>query len=336
MDRSEGMNNRDLRIDSAGLQPTMTSPSPALLELMSRVLDGEASSDELLQEIQAVQSRIAAGDPEGIDASGRPDSEQSCAIPGATVDLGRKARCGFGEVIYGEGKSAELVTGIIRTQLDAGQPALVTRIESGVAFQVRQSFEFCYHNPVAHTLRVTPTASEPFQPLTQARAADQLHAAVVTAGSTDSPVAEEAMETLHWMGVRVQRFDDIGVAGPQRLLAALPALRRASAVVVVAGMEGALPAVVAGHLAVPVFAVPTSVGYGANFGGLTALMSMLSTCAASVAVVNIDAGFKGGYLAGMVIRQLQQLKQQLGCAEPDSQAAIEPSAQDRQSVNLGG
>lgn len=335
------MNNRDLRIDSAGLQPTMTSPSPALLELMSRVLDGQASSDELLREIKAFQTGIAADGPAGMDASRSPasdraESEQCCTIPGATVDLGRQARCGFGEVIYGDGKSAELVTGIIRAQLDAGQSALVTRIDSGVAFQVRQSFEFCYHNPVAHTLRVTPTASVPFQPLTGDQTTEQLHAAVVTAGSTDIPVAEEAMETLHWMGVRLQRFDDIGVAGPQRLLAALPALRRASAVVVVAGMEGALPAVVAGHLAVPVFAVPTSVGYGANFGGLTALMSMLSTCAASVAVVNIDSGFKGGYLAGMVVRQLEQLQQRLARAEDRPQAVDEPSAQASESVNLTG
>jgi hypothetical protein len=120
------------------------------------------------------------------------------------------------------------------------------------------------------------------------------------------PVAEEAIETLEWMGVPFQRFDDIGVAGPQRLRAAVPSLRLASAVVVVAGMEGALPAVVGGHLAVPIFAVPTSVGYGATLGGLTPLMGMLSTCSPSVAVVNIDAGFKGGYLAGMVIRQLQR------------------------------
>jgi NCAIR mutase (PurE)-related protein len=129
----------------------------------------------------------------------------------------------------------------------------------------------------------------------------------VTAGSTDAPVAEEAIETLNWMGVPLQRFDDIGVAGPQRLAEAVPRLRLASAVVVVAGMEGALPAVVAGHLAVPIFAVPTSVGYGASLGGLTPLMGMLSSCASSVAVVNIDGGFKGGYMTGLVVRQLQQL-----------------------------
>jgi NCAIR mutase (PurE)-related protein len=343
------MNNRDLRIDSAGLQPAMTSPSPALLELMSRVIDGKASSDELLSAITAIRSQQAAADsagtiPTGASADLGPDPQRTSIIPGATVDLGRQARCGFGEVIYGEGKSAELVTRIIRAQLDVGQSALVTRIDSGVAFQVRQSFEFSYHNPVAHTLRVTPTASSPLQPITVDQAQDRLHAAVVTAGSTDIPVAEEAMETLHWMGVSLQRFDDIGVAGPYRLLSTLPALRMASAVVVVAGMEGALPAVVAGHLAVPVFAVPTSVGYGANFGGLTALMSMLSTCAASVAVVNIDSGFKGGYLAGMVVRQLERLQQRLCPAgstgqddqDDDVQAAQGQAAEGRESDAVTG
>ena len=130
------------------------------------------------------------------------------------------------------------------------------------------------------------------------------------------------METLNWMGIPIQRFEDIGVAGPQRLAAALPALRLASAVVVVAGMEGALPAVIAGHLSAPIFAVPTSVGYGANLGGLTTLMSMLSTCAASVAVVNIDSGFKGGYMAGMIIRQIEQVRQRSAPHDDSSSAEI--------------
>ena len=143
---------------------------------------------------------------------------------------------------------------------------------------------------------------------TRHRRKTTIHAAVVTAGSTDAAVAEEAIETLRWMGVPIQRFDDAGVAGPQRLASIVPQLRTASAVVVVAGMEGALPAVAAGYLDTPVFAVPTSVGYGANLGGLTALMGMLSSCAASVAVVNIDAGFKGGYLAGLVVRQIERAK----------------------------
>nr|WP_246151425.1 nickel pincer cofactor biosynthesis protein LarB [Rubripirellula reticaptiva] len=224
-------------------------------------------------------------------------------IDGATVDLGRKARCGFGEVIYGPGKSADLVARLIETQLEAGQDSLVTRIDPQTAVAATHRFTHARHNPVARTLRVSsaPIVSG-LQP-----SPNGLHVAVVTAGSTDAPVAEEAIETIEWMGVPVSRFDDIGVAGPQRLIAAVPKLREASAVVVVAGMEGALPSVVAGHLAVPIFAVPTSVGYGASLGGLTPLLGMLSACAANVAVVNIDAGFKGGYLAGMVVSQLRQV-----------------------------
>jgi NCAIR mutase (PurE)-related protein len=272
----------------------MNSLPPSLLELVSKVVSGEASYDEL-------RHRIAV---EQVSEEG--PNEQLAQLSGATVDLGRESRCGFGEAIFGDGKSAELVTEIIQSQLDAGQSALVTRIDSGVAFQVRQSFSFACHNPLARTLRVSPTEISDSRSLTAQQAEKTLHAAVVTAGSTDTPVAEEATETLTWMGVPLQRFEDIGVAGPQRLAAVVPRLRLASAVVVIAGMEGALPAVVAGHLAVPVFAVPTSIGYGANLSGLTPLMGMLSSCAANVAVVNIDGGFKGGYMTGLVVRQLQQ------------------------------
>ncbi len=127
----------------------MTSPSPALLELMSKVIDGDASYDDLLSQLEASQQPASDAQPVPvtIDAVGQ--------LAGATVDLGRGSRCGFGEVIYGEGKSAELVAQIIQTQLDVGQSALVTRIDSGVAFQVRQSFSFACHNPLAGTLRVS-------------------------------------------------------------------------------------------------------------------------------------------------------------------------------------
>ena len=259
--------------------------SPALLELMSKVIDGESSYDDLVRYI----------------ASETAENDQIGHVDGAAVDLGRLSRCGFGEVIYGEGKSSDLISRIIQVQIDAGQDVLVTRIDSEVASRVRQSFPQATYNPLARTLVVMSAERE------AADASDGLglHAAVISAGSTDAPVAEEAAETLNWMRVPIKKFDDIGVAGPQRLLSVLPELRQASVVVVVAGMEGALPAVVAGHLAVPIFAVPTSVGYGASLGGLTPLMGMLSSCAANVAVVNIDAGFKGGYMAGMVVRQLQ-------------------------------
>ena len=124
----------------------------------------------------------------------------------------------------------------------------------------------------------------------------------MTAGTSDLPVAEEARETALWAGANVTFIQDVGVAGPHRLRASLPLMEGADAVVVAAGMEGALPSVVGGHVACPIIAVPTSVGYGASFGGLAALLGMLNSCASNVTVVNIDAGFKGGYVAGLIAR----------------------------------
>ncbi|TWT53116.1 AIR carboxylase [Rubripirellula amarantea] len=225
---------------------------------------------------------------------------QVARVEGATVDLGRQARCGFGEVVYGEGKSAQLISRIAQAQLKNGQSVLVTRVDPSVAEEIDAAFANTKYHSLARTLRV---AASPIDDTTDFSESD-LHVAVVTAGSTDMNVALEAVETLRWMNVPVRLFEDIGVAGPQRLAAAAPQLCKASALVVVAGMEGALPSVVGGYVSAPIFAVPTSVGYGANLGGVTALLGMLTSCAAGVAVVNIDAGFKGGYMAGMVVRQL--------------------------------
>ncbi|PNY33828.1 phosphoribosyl carboxyaminoimidazole mutase [Rhodopirellula baltica] len=237
-----------------------------------------------------------------VSSSAAPSS----AVP-LTLDLDRQRRCGFAEVIYGAGKPAELIAEIMRRQAAAGQDSLATRVTSEVADQVMtqhaagESYQVRY-SPVAKCLLAGNAAAKSPAPLPPNAACLVRHAAVVTAGSTDAPVAEEVFETLHWMGIPYRSFNDIGVAGPDRLLAAVPALRLATAVIVIAGMEGALPAAVGGHLAVPVFAVPTSVGYGATLGGLTPLMGMLSSCASNVAVVNIDAGFKAAYLAGLVIK----------------------------------
>ena len=131
---------------------------------------------------------------------------------------------------------------------------------------------------------------------------------IVTAGTSDLPVAEEARETALWTGAAVTLLHDVGVAGPHRLKANLPILADADAIVVVAGMEGALPSVVGGYVSCPVIAVPTSVGYGASFGGIAALLGMLNSCAANVSVVNIDAGFKGGYVAGLIASRAARQK----------------------------
>jgi len=232
-------------------------------------------------------------------------------VSGACVDVGRTTRCGFGEVIYGEGKSADLIERIANSLLGQQQQVLVTRLPAEDAQWLETRFPYVYHTPAARTLRLSQ------QPLTDPTAERGTLAptprgvAVVTAGSTDRGVALEACETLAWMGVPCRFFEDMGVAGPQRLPAIVPELQGFGAIVVAAGMEGALPSVVAGHVRCPVIGLPTSVGYGAAFGGITAMLGMLTSCAAGVAVVNIDAGFKGGYLAGMIASAVGGVPQDL-------------------------
>lgn len=215
-------------------------------------------------------------------------------LPGLQLDLGRAERCGFPEVIYGPGKSNENLAQAFEHLLAHGQSAFATRLGAAQMQSLAQRFPAATINELARTVRQDhPTRALPVAG----------KAWVVTAGTSDLPVAEEALETLRWMRVECELISDVGVAGPQRLLRQVPRLREADALVVVAGMEGALPSVVGGWVGCPVFAVPTSVGYGASFQGLSALLSMLNSCAANIAVVNIDAGFKAGYLAGMVARK---------------------------------
>jgi NCAIR mutase (PurE)-related protein len=207
-----------------------------------------------------------------------------------TIDLDRQRRCGFPEVIFGEGKAPATIVAIARQQLAADQHVLATRVSAEQAAAIARELPQARYNPTARTLRIGDLAVD------QRRG----RATVITAGTSDLPVAEEARETLDWMGVDVRLVADVGVAGPHRLPARHAEFADADAIVVVAGMEGALPSVVGGYVPCPVFAVPTSVGYGANLGGLAPLLTMLNSCAANVAVVNIDAGFKAGYLAGLV------------------------------------
>lgn len=273
----------------------MNQLDPTLIRILDDLANGQ-NSVETTAKLIAESSKCSSAEDESAITQSVAFS-QLTAIEGAVVDLGRQARCGFGEVIFGEGKSTELIARIIQAQLDAGQSAFVTRIDPTAAAQIRRQFNCTHHNPMARTMRIAADHESLNMPACED---ETPHVAVVTAGSTDVGVAEEAAETLAWMKVPCRRFEDIGVAGPQRLIAAIPRLRKASAIVVIAGMEGALPAAVAGHVASMVIAVPTSSGYGANFNGLTPLMGMLTSCAANVAVVNIDAGFKGGYLAGLI------------------------------------
>ena len=213
----------------------------------------------------------------------------------ACVDLDRRRRCGFPEVVFGEGKTVDQIRRIITVLLSDGGEAFATRVSAEKAAALCEAFPNAHYNLTARTFRV-PASS----PSSAAPKKSRGRVVIVTAGTSDLPVAEEARETALWMGVETELIQDIGVAGPQRLLAKLPQLRNADAVVVVAGMEAALTGVVGGHVDCPVVGVPTSVGYGTSLGGFTALFGMLSCCAANVTVVNIDAGFKGGYIAALI------------------------------------
>lgn len=217
----------------------------------------------------------------------------------ATIDLGRADRCGFPEVVYGPGKTPESIAEIFAVQQDHGQACLATRVEPAQIEAVLTRFSNAIVNSIGRTVRLeSPKGSGPSSGFV----------AVLTAGTTDRPVAEEAAETLRWMNIGVELIVDIGVAGPQRLLDAKPCFAHADAIVVAAGMEGALPSVVGGHVPCPVIAVPTSVGYGAAFGGVAALLGMLNSCASNVTVVNIDAGFKAGYIAGLIASRTRRTK----------------------------
>jgi NCAIR mutase (PurE)-related protein len=215
------------------------------------------------------------------------------------LDLGRRERCGFPEVIYGEGKTKETILKIFRSLTEYGLDGFATRIDAEKGQFLEQELStggsLFRYNPVARTFRLLASAAPPSIVCGKI--------AVISAGTSDAPVAEEARETALWTGAEVVFIQDVGVAGPHRLQAKLPEFQDADAIVVVAGMEGALPSVVGGFVSCPVIAVPTSVGYGASFGGLAALLGMLNSCASNVTVVNIDAGFKAGYVAGLIAKR---------------------------------
>ena len=211
----------------------------------------------------------------------------------ARVDHHRSLRSGLPEVIYAAGKTEEQTLAIFGSLLADGVDVLVTRVEPATADALVGAYPGAIHNATARTvsLRQTP-ASE----------ASKGNIAVVCAGTSDLPVAEEAAVTAETFGARVTRMYDVGVAGLHRLLAVRSELTAANVVVVCAGMEGALPSVVGGLVGVPVIAVPTSVGYGGSFGGATALLGMLNSCSPNVTVVNIDNGFGAAYTAVLIAR----------------------------------
>jgi NCAIR mutase (PurE)-related protein len=211
----------------------------------------------------------------------------------AKLDLDRTRRCGQPEVVYGAGKTDAQLVAIFRAMAQAGQNAFATRISPAQAAAVLQVFPDAVHHTTARALTRDTTRLPPRRG----------KVAVLCAGTSDLPVAEEAALTAERMGARVTRIFDVGVAGLHRLLSRQDQFSDARALVVVAGMEGALPSVVAGLVARPVIAVPTSIGYGASFHGLAALLAMLNSCAAGITVVNIDNGFGAGIAAARINRR---------------------------------
>lgn len=213
------------------------------------------------------------------------------SIDYAHIDHHRSLRKGFPEVIFGQGKTAEQIIGIMQAMAKNEEIILITRMDRQKADQVRAIFQEAEYDEAARILLLK--TREP-----QIRSKGEI--LVITAGTSDIPVAKEAMITAKAMGNRVNSIFDVGVAGIHRLFAHGRQIQAASVLVVVAGMEGALPSVVAGMVRAPVIAVPTSVGYGTSFGGMTALLGMLNSCSSNVAVVNIDNGFGAGFMAATI------------------------------------
>ena len=258
--------------------------SDSLLELLLRLQRGEVTPAEVVAQCTSQPSPMTG------------------ETPAAQVDLDRLRRCGFPEVVFSPGKTVTAIADIFRSLLANCQDCFATRMSPDQARELIDQFPTARHNPTARTFHVPHVGKAPDRTVGG-------RVVVITAGTGDLPIAEEALETARWMGCDVELIVDVGVAGPHRLPAQRHRFANADAIVVAAGMEGALPSVVGGYVSCPVIAVPTSIGYGASFQGVAALLGMLNSCAANVTVVNIDAGFKAGFVAGLIARNIEQARQ---------------------------
>ena len=236
--------------------------------------------------------KVQSGDVSVSDAAGALRDLPYQDLGYARLDHHRPIRTGWPEVVFGEGKTPEQIAGIVHAMAGRGFPVLVTRASARAFEAVKQLLPAAEFHREARCI-VAPDGS--------GRAAKMEGALVITAGTADAPVAEEAALTATLMGCDVARINDVGVAGLHRLLDQRGRLEAARVIVVAAGMEGALASVVSGLVSAPVIAVPTSIGYGASFDGIAALLGMMNACAPGVAVVNIDNGFGAGYLAAQIL-----------------------------------
>jgi pyridinium-3,5-biscarboxylic acid mononucleotide synthase len=248
------------------------------------------NTDDLRQLLEAVRS----GRTDVDVALGQLGWPGLADLGFAQVDLERRARCGFPEVIFCEGKTPAWIEGVARRLVDAKQDCLGTRVNAEQAAHLANAFPHAEQDRLARTFLLPAPGDRP---------PAKGHVLVVTAGTGDLPVAQEAVVTARAIGAEVDLVADVGVAGIHRILRQRERIAWADVIVVAAGMDGALPSVVGGLADCPVIAVPTSIGYGAAFGGVAPLLTMLNACSANVTVVNIDAGFKAGYVAALIARR---------------------------------
>lgn len=244
------------------------------------------------ERLEKLLEQVAAGDLSARDAVEQLRELPFTELSHTTLDTHRELRQGTPETVYGAGKSAEQLIEILSVLVQTHQRALATRVNRRKARHVLEALPEARYNSLSRLLTVGERPVPPAQP----------HAVVACAGTSDLPVAEEASQTLEFLGHRVERITDVGVAGIHRLFSKLDKLRSAQVILSVAGMEGALTSVIGGLVSAPVIGVPTNVGYGVSRGGETALHAMLSSCASGVAVVNIDNGFGAAMVAHSILR----------------------------------
>lgn len=243
-------------------------------------------------EIEALLAKVASGELSVKNASKALETHPFGDLGYAMIDHHRAHRTGHPEVIYCEGKTIEQIVGIVNHMNDHGANILATRASEAVYSAVLEVCQNAKYNKLGRVISVSNTA----------QLAPEEYVAIVAAGTSDLPVVEEAYETLLALGFRSEKIVDVGVAGIHRLFSKLDLIRGAKVVIVVAGMEGALASVLGGLVEKPLIAVPTSVGYGASFGGISALLTMLNSCASGVTVVNIDNGFGAAFAAAQIMR----------------------------------
>ena len=245
------------------------------------------------ERVRDLLSKVADGSVAIETALASLAQEPTESLGFATIDHHRALRQGFPEVVYGAGKTTEQLVAIAQRIAERGDGVLATRVASDSVPALVAALPGAKHNALARTV-LLPASNPP--------ATARGTALIVTAGTSDLPVAEEAAVTSEAMACATERLNDVGVAGIHRLLGSRGVLDHAAVIIVVAGMDGALASVVGGLVRVPVIAVPTSVGYGASFGGIAALLGMLNSCASNVSVVNIDNGFGAGFVASLINR----------------------------------